>query len=302
MPSKVMSTSSAVAGFVRDGMSVVMGCALEALIPFAAGLEIIRQGKRDLNLIGPISDILFDILVGAGVAKKISAAWVGNVIAGSGYNIRRAAEEGVPVKVEMEDHTNFTIALALKAGAMGVPFLPTRTALGSDLVGSHLVPMNCPLTGQKLLAVKALKPDLAILHVQRADCQGNGHLWGHSGVTQDALLASNAALLTCEELVSSDLIRSDPNRCLVGGFKVKAVVPLPGGSLPSSAQGFWNRDHAFFTEYHRQSKSLAGFQDWLNRWVLNSDHQGFLELLGSERLERLKVKSPAPAAGADYGY
>lgn len=302
MASKVMSLSEAVSRFVHDGMSVVMGTALEALIPFAAGFEIIRQGKRDLNLVGPISDILFDILVGAGVARKISAAWLGNVIAGSGYNIRRAAEQGVPVEVEMEDHSNFTIALALKAGAMAVPFLPTRTALGSDLVGSHLVPMSCPLTGQKLMAVRALEPDLAIIHMQRADDQGNGHLWGHSGITQDALLASSATLVTCEELVAADVIRSDPNRCLVGGFKVKAVVPLAGACLPSSAQGVWNRDHSFYLEYHQQSKSLTGFQDWLKRWVLDTDHQGFLKLLGSERLERLKVKSPALAASVDYGY
>lgn len=303
--SKVISAGEAVSRYVQDGMSLVLGTALEALIPFAAGFEIVRQGKKGLNLIGPISDILFDILIGAGCVSKVTAAWVGNVIAGSGYNLRRGLEEGWPVKLEMEDHTNFTIALGLKAAAMGLPFLPTRTALGSDLAAKNrnLLPFNCPFSREKLLAVKAIRPEVAIIHVQRADAQGNAHLWGAIGVTQEAVLASERTILTCEELVPPEVIRSDPNRTMILGLKVAAVVPLPGASLPSPTQGYWNRDHDFYLEYHRDSKTVEAFQAWLKEWVLDAgSHEGYLKLLGPDRLQRLKVKKDALAAPVNYGY
>lgn len=305
MESKVMSLSQAISRFVSDGMSIVMGTALEALIPFAAGYEIVRQGKKGLNLIGPISDILFDILIGAGCVRKITAAWVGNVIAGSGYNLRRAVEQGIPHKIEMEDHTNFTLCLALHAGALGLPFLPTRTALGSDLFKTNrdLQVISCPFTGQRLTAVKALKPDLAIIQVQRADEEGNSHVWGHSGITEDAVLASTGAIVIAEELVPPEVIRADPSRTLVTGFNVQAVVHLPYGSHPSPVQGFLHRDHNFFLEYHEGTKTVSDFEAWLKKWVLEAkDHRGYLNLLGGERLEGLKVKKYAFAPPVNYGY
>src|SRR5574341_274109 len=212
MPSsKLLSLSEAVSRFVPDGSVVALGTALEALIPFAAGREIIRQRKRDLTLVGPISDILFDQLIGAGCVRRVRAAWVGNVITGSGYNFRRAVESG---SIEVEDHSNLTLALALRAGAMGVPFMPTRTALGSDLFKTNpsLKTVACPFTGETLAAVAAIVPDVAIIHVQRADEYGNAHSWGNLGVTREACLASRHVILTAEEIVSPDVISSDPNR------------------------------------------------------------------------------------------
>src|SRR3989304_2877479 len=170
---KLMSLGEAIAEFVPDGSSVVIGAGLESCIPFAAGHEIIRQRKRHLTLVGPISDILFDQLIGAGCVAAVRAAWVGNVITGSGYNFRRAVEGG---DIEVEDHSNLTLALALRAGAMGVPFLPTRTALGGDLFSTnpHLTAVTCPFTAERLAAVAAIVPDVALLHAHRAAGGGRG--------------------------------------------------------------------------------------------------------------------------------
>lgn len=285
---KLCSLREAIAT-VPNGASVAMGCGLESGIPFAAGYEIIRQKKRDLKLIAPISDMQFDQLIGAGCAREIVAAWVGNVAAGLGHNFRRAMEEGIPRPLEVEEHSNFTIGLGLKAGAMGLPYLPTRTALGSDFSQApHFSPTTCPFTGEKLLAVRAIVPDVAILHVQRADKEGNAHLWGNLGVVREAALASKRVILTCEEVVDHEWILSDPNRTLIPGFLVSHVVHAPFGSHPSPAQGYARRDDDFYFDYHRQSRSLKGFQEWLQKWVLGAgDHEGYLELLGKERREKL---------------
>jgi acyl CoA:acetate/3-ketoacid CoA transferase alpha subunit len=169
--------SEAVAAFVPDGASVCMGAALEAAIPFAAGHELIRQRRRDLNLVGPISDMLFDQLIAAGCARKITAAWVGNVSAGLGHAYRRAVESAVPRAIEVEDHSDFTLALALQAGALGAPYIPTRSLLGTGLLDSNptLRRADDPFSGGPLVLVPALAPDVAIVHVQRADEEGHAH-------------------------------------------------------------------------------------------------------------------------------
>src|SRR5260221_180852 len=177
-----MTMGAAVERHLRDGMSIAMSCSLEPLVPFAAGHEIIRQGRRDLELIAPISDSLFDQLVGAGCARRVTAAWVGNVSEGLGHNSRRAAEGGVPLPLEIHDHSNFSVSLALWAAAWGSPYIPTRTLLGSDVVRSN--PGLTVVEGA--VRVAALKPDLAILHVQRADTEGRAHCWGPLGVAAAA--------------------------------------------------------------------------------------------------------------------
>ncbi len=286
--SKVCTLREAISS-IEDGIAVAMGCGLESLIPFAAGYEIIRQKKRDLTLIAPISDIQFDQLIGAGCARKIVAAWVGNVAAGLGHNFRRAMEEAIPRPLEVEEHSNFTIGLGLKAASMGLPYLPTRTALGSDFSrASHFNPITCPFTGEILLAVRAIVPDVAILHVQRADSKGNAHLWGNLGVIREAALAAKRVILTCEEVVDHEVILSDPNRTLIPEFLVSHVVHAPFGSHPSPTQGYARRDDDFYFDYHRQSRSLEGFQEWLQKWVFGAgDHEGYLDLLGKERREKL---------------
>jgi glutaconate CoA-transferase subunit A len=288
--SKVCSLQEAISQGIRDGMSVLMGCGLESLIPFAAGYEIIRQKKKELTLVAPISDIQFDQLIGAGRAKKVVAAWVGNVAAGLGHNFRRATEDGVPHRLEVEEHSNFTIGLGLKAAAMGLSFLPTKTARGSDFSRDpHFRPVHCPFTNEELLAVRAITPDVTILHVQRADEEGNGHVWGNLGVVPEAARAAKKVILTCEEIVGHEVILSDPNRTVVQGFLVSSVVHVPFGSHPSPTQGYARRDDDFYFEYHKESRTRDGFERWLEKWVLGvKDHEEFLARLGQDRVRKLK--------------
>ena len=302
---KLCTLAEAIQRFVPDGSSVAMGLQLESMIPFAAGHEIIRQQKRDLTLVGPISDILFDQLVGAGCVRKIVAAWVGNVMMGSAYNFRRAVEEKVPHPLEMVDHTNLTVALALHAAALGVPFLPTYTAIGSDLFGRNpgLAEFEAPFTGEKMMAVRALAPDVAIIQVQRSDAHGNAHVWGNLGAAPDAARAARSVILVAEEIVSSKVIASDPNRTVIPGFLVSAVAEVPFGAHPSPVQGYYNRDNPYYQEYHGGTKTRQDFESWLQQWVLGvRDRQGYLERLGTERADSLKVKKHAYTARTDFGH
>jgi glutaconate CoA-transferase subunit A len=302
--SKILSLAEAISTHIHDGMSIAMGCALESLIPFAASHEIIRQGRKNLTLIGPISDMQFDQLIGAGCVAKIQSAWVGNVAAGLGHNFRRAAEFGEPCALEIEEHSNFTIGLALQAAAMGLPFLPTRSIKGSNIAdGAHFQPVVCPFTGEQLLAVRAIRPDITILHVQRADAQGNGQLWGNYGVAREAAMAARTVILTCEELVDHSVIVSDPNRTLIPGFVVASVVHVPSGSFPSPTQGYARRDDAFYFEYHQATRTAAGFRAWLEKYVFGvTTQQEFLALLGAERRRALTPANQLFAPAVSFNY
>jgi glutaconate CoA-transferase, subunit A len=303
--SKLMTMRDAIARHVPSGSMVLLGAQLEQMIPFAAGHELIRQGRRDLTLVGPISDILFDQMIGAGCVARVMAAWVGNVSAGVGYCFRRAVEHGVPRKIDVVDYSNFTMALALHAGALGVPFLPTYSTLGSDLLknNGNLREFSSPVSEEKLVAVRALRPDIAILHVQRADAQGNAHIWGSLGVAVDGARAARKIIIVAEEIVEPSVVSSDPNRTLVPGFLVEAVVHEPGGAHPSPVQGYYGRDHAFFTEYHEQTRRVEDFEDWLSQWVVRvNDRAEYLNRLGAPRIQNLGVKEHAYSAPADFGY
>ena len=293
----------AIAEFVPDGSSVAMGLQLEQMIPFAAGHEIIRQKKRDLTLIGPISDILFDQLIGAGCVEQVIAAWVGNVMMGSAYNFRRAVEQD---GMKVFNMSNFAVALALQAGAMGVPFLPTKTALGTDTAkGNHFFyQIFSPFEPKESLwAVRAINPDVTIVHVQRADSEGNAHCWANFGVMIEGVRAAKRVIVVAEEIVAPQVIASDPNRTVIPGFLVNAVVQCPYGAHPSPVQGYYNRDNDFFREYHEQTRTKPESDAWLHRWVDGvPDRESYLEQLGSERVEALEVKQHAYAAQTDFGY
>jgi glutaconate CoA-transferase subunit A len=301
---KLRSLTEAIAADVDDGDSIAMGCALESLIPFAASYEIIRQYKRDLTLIGPISDIQFDQLIGAGCVRKIIASWVGNVAAGLGHNYRRAAEAGIPQPIEIEEHSNFTIGLALQAAASGLPFLPTRSIKGSDFAsGPQFQPVTCPFTGAQLVAVRAIHPEVAILHVQRADRDGNAHVWGNFGVMREAAFAAKKVILTCEEIVDHEVIVGDPNRTLIPGFLVSSVVHEPLGSHPSPTQGYSRRDDDFYFEYHSATRTREGFEQWLAQWVLGVEaRRKFFALLGAERVAALRPQGDLFAPAVSFNY
>jgi len=320
--SKLLSMHDAIATLVPDGASVALGLQMEQMIPFAAGHEIIRQKKKNLTLIGPISDVLFDQIIGAGCVEKVIAAWVGNVMMGSAYNFRRAVEEDGLRVINM---TNFAVALALQASAMGVPFLPTRTALGSDTsqgneffaeiaspfadsCGDSRPRLSEPSEARqpqpdKLHAIRALTPDVTIVHVQRADAQGNSHCWGNFGVMVEGIRAARRVIVAAEEIVAPEVIASDPNRTVIPGFLVNAVVECAYGAHPSPVQGYYKRDDAFFRQYHELTKTKAENAAWLDRWVYAvADRRAYMNQLGGCRVEELAVKQHAFAAPADYGY
>lgn len=301
---KLRLLHDAIALDVEDGMSLAMGCGLESLIPFAASHEIMRQKRQDLTLICPISDMQFDQLIGAGCVKKIIASWVGNVAAGLGHNYRRAAESGIPHSIDIEEHSNFTIGQGLQAAAMGLPFLPTRTVQGSEFrTSDQFQSIRCPFTDEELVAVRAIRPDVTILHVQRADAQGNAHVWGNFGVMREAALAAKKVILTCEEVVDHEVILSDPNRTVIPGFVVSSVVHEPFGSFPSPTQGYVRRDDDFYFEYHKATRTRDGFEQWLKKWVFGvEDHRDFLNLLGKERVKNLKAEGGLFAPAVSFNY
>ena len=303
--SKLVSMKQAIAEHVPSGSSILMGAELEQMIPFSAGHEIMRQGRRDLTLVGPISDMLFDQMIGAGCVSRVMAAWVGNASAGVGYCFRRAVEQKIPHAIESVEYTNFTMAMALHAAALGVPFMPTYAALGSDIVkrNGNLREFLSPVNDDRMIAVKALHPDVAIVPVQRADAHGNSHLWGNLGVAIDGARASRKVIIVTEEIAAPEVIASDPNRTLIPGFLVAAVVHEPWGAHPSPVQGYYGRDHEFFAEYHEQSRKSEDFERWLESWVLTiSSRAEYMKKLGEARAAKLKVREHAYAAPADFGF
>ena len=303
--SKLLSMSEAIERYVPDGSTVALSLALEPLIPFAAAHEIIRQRRQNLTLVAPISDILFDQLIGAGCVTKIAAAWVGNVSEGLGHCYRRAVEKDIPRPLTVEEYSNFTIGLALLAAGLGSPYIPTRTLLGTDL--PHQNPTlriePSPFDGTPLLLVPALRPDVTIVQAQRSDEDGNAHIWGSVGLCEEAWLAARDVIVVAEEIVPRGVILSDPNRVAGPSYKVRAVVHEPWGAHPSAVQGYYNRDHQFYHEYHVQTRTLEGFQTWLDEWVINTpDRTAYLQKLGESRQQSLSIKEHYYAAPVDYGY
>ena len=291
-----MTMAEAIARFVPDGCTVALGTSLEPLIPFAAGHELIRQRRKDLELVGPISDSLFDELIGAGCVRRITAAWVGNVSEGLGHCYRRAAEQGVPRSIEIHDHTNFSIAMALWAAAWNVPYLPARTLLGSDILRTN--PNLKVVDG--LVHVGAVRPDVTILHVQRCDEHGRAHAWGPLGISEEAGLAAERVIVSCEELVDAEVTLSDPNRILLPETKVVAVVHEPGGAHPAPVQGFWKRDHAVDNEYADESRTREGYEAWVKRWVLDvPDRKTYMSMVDVESIRITGSRLSAPVNFAD---
>lgn len=304
MRDKLVALQTAIAELVRDGDSIVLGACLEPMIPFAATYELIRQGKRDLAVIAPISDASSDMLIGAGCVAKVLGAWVGNVSGGLGHNYRRAAERHLPRAITVEDYSNFSLGMALAAGAYGMPFAPLRSLLGSDIVKSNprLKLWQNPLNDNPdpVVLVPPLKPDVAVLAVQRADHFGNSHFWGSSGLAQEAALAAERVIVVADEIVDTSVILSDPNRILFPAFRVAAVAHVPAGVHPSPMAGVWRRDNEFFADYHAHSRDRDGFLAWLKAWVRDvPDHATYRARLG-ERLESLRIKGEALAAPANF--
>ncbi len=297
MPEEKTATMAEAIGRIDAGDSIACGLALEHAIPFAAGHELIRQGTDDLTLIGPISDILFDQLIGAGIVSTVRAAWVGNVSAGSAYNFRQAVEAD---ELSVENHSNFSVALALKAGALCVPYLPTRSLLGSDIFRENdaFREATDPFGGDRLALVPAIRPDWTIVHVQRANPYGDAHFWGNTGISNEGVDASHDVILTAEEIVDTEVIRSDPSRVNITREAVTAVVECPYGAHPSSLAGRYNRDHEHYLDYHRRSRESDEFDAWTDEWVHGVDsREEYAELIEAD----LSITEPSTAAEVQYG-
>jgi glutaconate CoA-transferase subunit A len=264
---ELVGLTEGIASLVRDGDTVALE-GFTHLIPVRAGQEIIRQGRRDLTLVRMTPDIIYDQLIGAGCASRLVFSWGGNPGVGSLHRFRDAVRNGWPVPLELEEHSHAGMANRYVAGASGLPFGVLRGYTGTDLVHhtTTLATVTCPFTGEQLTAVPALRPDVTIIHAQRADRQGNVQLWGLTGVQKEAVLAARLSLVTVEEVVDS--LEPRPNAVVLPGWVVTAVAVVPGGARPSYAQGYYDRDNRAYQEWDVISRDRDRFFAWLSENVL----------------------------------
>jgi len=258
----------AVARFVRDGDIVVIE-GFTHLICFAAGHEIIRQGRRDLTLCRLTPDLIYDQMIAAGCARKLVFSWAGNPGVGSLHAFRRAVEGKHAPLLELEEYSHFGMVARFSAGAARLPFWPLRDYMGTDLprVNPRIQSVTCPYTGERLATVPALNPDVTIIHAQRADADGNTQIWGLVGVQKEAAFASARVIVVVEQLVDETVIRSDPNRTAIPGMIVDAVVVEPWGAHPSYAQGYYDRDNDFYLAWEAISRDPGAIERYLGEFV-----------------------------------
>ena len=287
--SKITTMSEAVGRYVNDGDTVAIE-GFTAFISFAAAHEIIRQGKRDLTLCRLTPDLVYDQMIAAGVASKLIFSYLGNPGVGSLHGIRRAVEDGIPRPLAIEEYTHFGMVGRYIAGASNLPFFPLRSFIGSDLpqVNPRIQFVDSPYGDGPIGVVPPLKPDVAFLHAQRADSQGNTQLWGLLGMQKEIAFAARKTVIVVEEIVDEDVIRRDPNRTLIPGLVVDAVVHEPYGAHPSYVQGYYDRDNDFYLQWDKLSRDQAATEAWLQEWVYGlPDRPAYLEKLGRERLAEL---------------
>ena len=291
----------AIAELVRDGDTVAIE-GFTHLICFAAGHEIIRQRKRDLTLARLTPDLVYDQMVGAGVARKLVFSWLGNPGVGSLHAIRRVTE-GEDATLELEEYSHFGMVGRYTAGAANLPFYPIRSYFETDLPKANplIREIESPYGDGVVYAVPPLKPDVTIVHAQRADASGDTQIWGLLGCQKEAAFAADRVIVVVEELVDEAVIRADPNRTIIPGLIVDAVVVEPFGAHPSYVQGAYDRDNRFYLDWDAITKDEAAIQAWLAEWVDGvANRTEYVEKLGSERVEALRPE-PAPSGSVDYG-
>ncbi|MBA2312999.1 MAG: CoA transferase subunit A [Actinobacteria bacterium] len=280
--SKVASMQEAIREVVRDGDTVAIE-GFTHLICFAAGHEIIRQRKRDLTLARMTPDVIYDQMIGAGVASKLIFSWLGNPGVGSLHAIRRRIERADPEPLEIEEYSHFGMVGRYVAGASRLPFFPLRSYYESDLpkANPRIVPIDSPFSDDTVYAVPPLNPNVAIVHVQRADARGDAHIWGVLGCQKEAAFSAERVIVVCEELVGESVIRSDPNRTVIPGLVVDAVVVEPKGCHPSYAQGYYDRDNRFYVEWDAIGRDPQRLESWLKEWVHGTaTHAEYVDKMG----------------------
>jgi glutaconate CoA-transferase subunit A len=306
--SKVATMRDAIADLVRDGDTVAIE-GFTHLISFAAGHEIIRQGRRELTLARLTPDLIYDQMIAAGVARKLIFSWLGNPGVGGLGAIRRGIEAatsggpGQPAPLEIEEYSHFGMVGRYTAGAANLPFYPIRSYFETDLpkVNSLIREIESPYGDGVVYAVPPLKPDVTIVHAQRADAAGNTQVWGLVGCQKEAAFAADRVIVVVEELVDEAVIRGDPNRTIIPGLIVDAVVVEPFGAHPSYVQGAYDRDNRFYLEWDAITRDEDALQAWLREWVHDLDGRAaYVEKLGTERVAALRP-DPAPSGSVDYG-
>jgi glutaconate CoA-transferase subunit A len=305
MPGKVASMRDAVAELVRDGDTVAIE-GFTHLIGFSAGHEIIRQRKRDLTLARMTPDLVYDQMIAGGVARKLIFSWLGNPGVGGLNAIRRRIEpasvgEGTPL--EVEEYSHFGMVSRYTAGAANLPFMPLRSYFETDLPKANplIRPIKSPYSDEVVYAVPPLNPDVTVIHAQRADSNGNTQIWGLLGCQKEAAFAADRVIVVVEELVEESVVRADPNRTVLPGLIVDAVVVDPFGAHPSYVQGAYDRDNRFYLDWDPISRDEEKTQAWLREWVYDlPDRAAYVQKLGEERVASLRPGS-APSGSVDYG-
>jgi glutaconate CoA-transferase subunit A len=296
---KLVSLSEAIAKYVEDD-DTVYAAGFTHLIPFAAGHEIIRQQRHNLTLARATPDLIYDQMVAAGCARKVIFSYMGNPGVGSLRIVRAELEAG---RLEWEEYSHFGMISRLQAGAAGLPFMPMNQTGATDLENANpmIRRVSDPYSGREVIVVPPLHPDVAIIHVQRADVEGNAHLWGIIGEQKEVAFASKNVILTAEDIVDAEVIRSDPNRTLIPGFLVCAVCHVPGAAHPSYAQGYYDRDNDFYIKWDKISENRESVSAYLEEWVYGvKDRQEYWQKLGVETQDRLKIK-PRYSKRVNYG-
>ena len=297
--SKLIPLTEAISTHVHDG-DMLYAAGFTHLIPFAAGHEIIRQRLKKLTLARATPDLIYDQLVAAGCARKVIFSYMGNPGVGSLRFVRAEVEAG---RLEWEEYSHFGMISRLQAGATGLPFMPMQPTAAVDLerVNPNYRTVTDPYSGASVVVVPPLNPDVAIIHVQRADETGNAHIWGIIGEQKEAAFAAERVIITAEEIVSEDVIRSDPNRTLIPAFVVDAVCHTPYCSHPSYTQGYYDRDNDFYLEWDQISRSPESVKAYLDKWVYGvKDRQEYWGKLGPQVHARLTV-ADRPSYTVNYG-
>jgi glutaconate CoA-transferase subunit A len=293
----------AIADLVRDGDTVAIE-GFTHLISFAAGHEIIRQRRRDLVLARMTPDLIYDQMVAAGVARKLIFSWLGNPGVGGLGAIRRRIEDADPAPLEVEEYSHFGMVGRYTAGAANLPFYPLRSYFETDLPKANplIRPIESPYGDGTVYAVPPLKPDVTIVHAQRADAAGDTQVWGLLGCQKEAAFAADRVIVVVEELVDEAVIRRDPNRTIIPGLIVDAVVVEPFGAHPSYVQGAYDRDNRFYLDWDPITRDEASLQAWLRDWVYDIEGRpAYVEKLGEARVASLRPSGSAPSGSVDYG-
>jgi glutaconate CoA-transferase subunit A len=285
-----MTAKEAIQKFVRDDMLLHLG-GFGHLYPYSLTHELIRQRKKNLTICKHSPELLADQLIGAGCVRKLLFGYISNPRVGPAHCFERSLRDGTPTRIEIEEYSHHGLGVRLRAGAYGLPFLPTKTMLASDVekINSNIRTVTCPFTGTQLVALPSINPDVSLIHVQRVDEFGNAQAWGILGDLLEGAMASKIVLVSAEEIVAEEMIQSDPNRTIIPGFRVSAVVEESWGAHPSYAQGYYDRDNDYYFLYEASTRSAEGFYDWRKEWIDNVENRAeYVKKLGSERISKLK--------------